>query len=144
MYGVVVAERGVGKSPTMRVFFDPLAKIEKEEQDDYIQKIASKKRKRSTDGAGDESTDPGEIEEHDLEEEDNIHVSPGRKNSGKNRNRFRMNPCTRLVEGITPEALILALHHTTGSMVIKCDEMKVIIPFIISSSGSEIFPSIIY
>ena len=34
MYGVVVAERGVGKSPTMRVFFDPLAKIEKEEQDE--------------------------------------------------------------------------------------------------------------
>ena len=143
MYGVVVAERGVGKSPTMRVFFDPLAKIEKEEQDDYIKKIASKERKRSTDGAGDDRTDPGEIEEHDLEE-DNIHVSPRRKNSGKNRNRFRMNPCTRLVEGITPEALILALHHTTGSMVIKCDEMKVIIPFIISSSGSEIFPSIVY
>ena len=46
-----------------------------------------------------------------------------------------MNPKTRIVEGITPEALILALHHTDRILTIKCDELRGFMDKVLSNSA---------
>ena len=139
LYVVLVANKGSGKTPSakvslsrgvhktlknkkFKVFFGPLASMEELEIKNHGKKPRrrkksnrdQRKRFRQTFDEPEAAGDDG----HESEEDDSDDAGSGEDEA------FKFNPKTRLVEGVTPEALIMCL-NATPVLVIKADEFKV-------------------
>ena len=92
IFVLCVAPKGSGKTPSCKIFLDPVYAIESEEKAEYD---AQKKRKREDDDT------------EDTKEDDY-----GKKFHQK----------TRLIETVTPEALTCTLAYGSSCLLIKADE----------------------
>ena len=108
-----MASKGAGKTPSAKTFLGPLKNLEKEEMAKFDEGIKSNKKgkKRKRDDAE---------EAEDVENE-----APRKKKEKDDETSFRFHPKTRIVEQITPEALIMSLKSGDGVLVIVSDEFKV-------------------
>ena len=120
LYVLVVANKGAGKTPSSRAFLKPLANLEKDEMAKFDDKIKKKKKgpaekegegEEGLDGADEAAEKEPKKKKKKMDKEDDYH--------------FRFHPKTRVVEQITPEALIMALKSGDGVLVIVSDEFKV-------------------
>lgn len=111
IYVLVVAAKGAGKSHASKTFLAPLGKLEKAEMAKFDEKKTTKK-KNNKEGDNEEAVD-GDGEQ------------PRKKKKEKEADTFRFHPKTRIVDQITPEALIMSLKSGDGVLVIVSDEFKV-------------------
>lgn len=113
LFVLVVASKGAGKTPSARTFLGPLKNLEKEEMAKFDEGIKSNKKAKK------KKRDDAE-EDEDVENE-----APRKKKEKDEETSFRFHPKTRIVEQITPEALIMSLKSGDGVLVIVSDEFKV-------------------
>lgn len=108
---------------------DPLSALEKEESEEFDRVLLLKRKSKSSTPKRSKKnslslegveTDE-EFDTEDLQEEDQDSSS----SSSANSSTFLFHPKTRIIDQITSEALILALHKGSGILVAKSDEYKV-------------------
>ena len=109
---LVVANKGAGKTPASKTFLGPLENLERDEISKYDEMKKSNKRKHAEECDEDDAAMP--------------------KKKEKDGDNFRFHPKTRILDNVTPEALILSLKSGDGVLVIVADKFKVNLNWLIS------------
>ena len=126
LYVLVVAPKGAGKTPSGKTFLGPLKNLEKKEMNRFDQTKTNKKgRKKKQVNNEEEDAEPVAEEEPKKKKEEDTN--------------FRFHTKTRLVEQITPEALIMSLKSGDGVLVIVSDEFKVLLGYYFFRNGKHLF-----
>lgn len=111
-----------------------------EEKDGLKKKNKKRKLNRSLKEAGSETlrrikqtksfdleNETDEEEDEEVEKPRDEHSPQSTKGNGEGAEQFMFHKKTRLADSITPEALLLSLHHGSGNLILKSDEYKVVL-----------------
>ena len=114
LYAVLIAEKGAGKTPTTKVFMDPLTALEKEECEEFDRAQHLKRKTKTTPRRSKKTSLSVESGEEYDEQDEAENEEEQDSESSWNSSSFTFHPKTRIIDQITSEALILALSKGSG------------------------------